>query len=1402
MRSGPITSSAESSRSPASIETIAPGPEAIESLPSDQSALTNGITSDTGEDVWPQVGIHYLGVPNLTCQFCGAYFWPAEKLVSASRVNQPVYGICCQRGRVDVPLLQQTPPYLDSLLVVSDSQPSKHYKTHCRSYNAAFSFTSFGAKVDSRILNSRGPFSLVLCGENYHLMGSLLPPPGQPPKYAQLYVFDPSEEVEHRLTNFSGPNRQLLPSIVNELQLMLDETNVLVQSFRRIRSSLSEPENNNLRLRIVGSRIAGARQYELPTGCELAGLIPDDFQPDREERDIIVHTRQSGLLRITNLNPKYDALHFPLLFPHGEDGFHLGIALKPCHSLKTRKRGHVTRREYYCFRLQYRDDEGTTLIRGGKVLQHFCIDVWTTIEEDRLRYVRDHQKELRSDIYKGLLEAFHQGDHNAAGRGNIILPSTFTGGPRYMHQLYLDATAICQCFDIHTIEFQKRGLPHVHILIWLCQESKLIEPWQIDDVISAELPNPSIDPQGFSAVTRFMVHGPCGEDRPNSPCMESGYCKKKFPKAFCHATTYDDNGYATYKRRDTGILVDRSAVMLDNRYVVPYNRSLLVKYQAHMNIELCHKGRLIKYLFKYVTKGPDRSSVVADSLTSDEVSQYLDCRSISCYEAIWHLFEYQIHERYPSVVRLAVHLDGEQTVAFQQNEPLPRIMSRRSAGCTTLTEWFRLNQRCIDARKYTYAEIPNHFVWDEKECDWHTRKKGFAVGRIVYIHPKREQVFYLRILLTKVRGALSYEFLRTVNGVLYPNFKEACRILGLLSTDDEWDAVMYEVSQWGQPTLVRNVFISLLMFCQVSDLSTLLEKWFEAMSDDFAYRAREISSNGNIHPPQHNLRDQVLQSLQSLLAQYSTDLAHFNLPVPNPTSPYSTTPNFLDPHLSYDRSQQSEQAESYRSRLNPDQLSAYTTVMCSVDNSIGGVFFLYGHGGTGKTYLYNTIVSEIRSRGLIALVVASSGIAATLLPDASTAHSRFKIPIEVHHTSTCMVKKGTQLAEVIKAATLIVWDEAPMIHRLSFEAVDRTICDIMDVPLSGPGYKPFGGKSVLLGGDFRQTLPVIVEGSRSDCLNASLTRSPLWRSCKLLKLSANMRINSSSSNNEPVFAGLLFAEWVLAVGDGNLPPPIGDRFVGSDSISIPQQFIVNPGCDAISSIVRAVYTQFHNSYKSLEYIKARAVITPTNKVVSQLNDHIMSMVPGEPKTYFSLDTLVPEGNASPAIDTTYPPEFLNTLSFNGVPEHAITLKECTPVMILRNLNPSLGLCNGTRVLITKLGQHVIQGIVIGGFFEGNVVVIPRIVLEITEHRWPFTLRRRQFPVRTCYAMTINKSQGQTLDCVGLYLPKPVFSHGQLYVAVSRVRSADGLHILIGDSGSRVDSITKNIVYREIFDDLQ
>ncbi|CAN0925188.1 ATP-dependent DNA helicase PIF1 [Linum grandiflorum] len=431
--------------------------------------------------------------------------------------------------------------------------------------------------------------------------------------------------------------------------------------------------------------------------------------------------------------------------------------------------------------------------------------------------------------------------------------------------------------------------------------------------------------------------------------------------------------------------------------------------------------------------------------------------------------------------------------------------------------------------------------------------------------------------------------------------------------------------------------------------------------------------------------------------------------------------------------------------------------MQSVDDDGAGLFFLYGHGGIGKTYLYKCIISEIRSRGHISLAVASSSIAATLLPDGCTAHSLFKIPLEVYHFSTCAVRKGKQLAELLRSATAIIWDEAPMIHRLSYEAVDRTLCEIMNMPLFGSGYKPFGGKIVIFGGDFRQTLPVITDGGRSDTINASLAKSYLWSHCQLLHLTINMRVVNSAINSQPVWGNMDFSKWILSVGDGRIPRQMISGSPFSDLIEIPTR----------------------------DFIKNRTIVTPTNKVVSEINEYVLSRIPGKTKTYYSSDSITTDVNQLDSIYDAYPTEFLNTLSFNGVPEHELNLKLHTPVMILRNLNPSVGLCNGTRLFLTYLGKNVISGIIMGGNFERTQVVVPRC----------------QFPIRLCYAMTINKSQGQTLDCVGLYLPKPVFSHGQLYVALSRVRSASGFHVLICGENSSKKYMTRNIVYQEIFETL-
>ena len=141
-------------------------------------------------------------------------------------------------------------------------------------------------------------------------------------------------------------------------------------------------------------------------------------------------------------------------------------------------------------------------------------------------------------------------------------------------------------------------------------------------------------------------------------------------------------------------------------------------------------------------------------------------------------------------------------------------------------------------------------------------------------------------------------------------------------------------------------------------------------------------------------------------------------------------------------------------------------------------------------------------------------------------------------------------------------------------------------------------------------------------------------------------------------------------------------------------------------------------------------------------------------------------------------------------------------MLLRNLNQSLGLCNGTRIMITQLGDNVIEGTIITGTHAGERTHIPRINLTTKATRWSFTLCHHQFPIKICYSMTINKSQGQTLSNVGLYLKKKVFTHGQLYVAISRVTEKKGLKILIENDDSSCGSSTENIVYKEVLHSIQ
>jgi hypothetical protein len=206
-------------------------------------------------------------------------------------------------------------------------------------------------------------------------------------------------------------------------------------------------------------------------------------------------------------------------------------------------------------------------------------------------------------------------------------------------------------------------------LVWLNKNEKEITPEIIDRWISAEIPNPREDSLGYILISEHMIHGPCGDKNKNCPCMKKGKCSKYYPKEFQNETKFTDDDFTHYKRRDTQIYIRRDNHNLDNRWVVPHNLLLLKKYQAHINVEYVNKSRLLKYLCKYVNKGPDQATVIFERIKKgedaplneetkdiDEIKEYLDCRYICEQDALWRLFGFDIHYHWPPVERLPIHL--------------------------------------------------------------------------------------------------------------------------------------------------------------------------------------------------------------------------------------------------------------------------------------------------------------------------------------------------------------------------------------------------------------------------------------------------------------------------------------------------------------------------------------------------------------------------------------------------------------------------------------------------------------------------------------------------------------------------------------------------------------------------
>ncbi|KAI9072628.1 hypothetical protein K1719_045424 [Acacia pycnantha] len=411
------------------------------------------------------------------------------------------------------------------------------------------------------------------------------------------------------------------------------------------------------------------------------------------------------------------------------------------------------------------------------------------VESDRLDYIRKHQKDLRVDLYSGLTDAITEERRALHRRDGEVFHIKLDKLMRILKDKKILGSIKA---DVYTVEFQKIGLPHAHIILWLFEADKLTSPFDVDQLISAEIPDKLVD------------------------------------------LNYE-KGYPTYRRRNDGRTVSRKGVKLDNRFVVPYNARLLKLFCGHLNIEKTNQSRVIKYCSNTLVKGM-------------AVSFWY----VSSCEASWRIFGLKY--------TIDIHCGETQF----------------SSASTTI-----------------------NLLHSREKRFWKIRERDFSVGRIGHCTPAQGELYYLRLLLTKISSA----------------DKEAAGL-------------------------------------------SIIEKL--------------LLRNGR------SLND------------------YPSLPTPDIDNIFDISNQLILQELNYNKLKEREESKRLQRLMTAEQKQVFDEIMGAVSSKKDGFFFLHGFGGTGKTFIWNAFTASVRSNEGIILNVASSGIAATLLPSDRTAHSRLCIPIDVN----------------------------------------------------------------------------------------------------------------------------------------------------------------------------------------------------------------------------------------------------------------------------------------------------------------------------------------------------------------------------------------------------------------------
>ena len=404
-------------------------------------------------------------------------------------------------------------------------------------------------------------------------------------------------------------------------------------------------------------------------------------------------------------------------------------------------------------------------------------------------------------------------------------------------------------------ERQMRGLWHGHIT--LLTQGTVTED-EVDDWVQAQIPDydpehPERNPEEkeyYELIAKHMLHGPCGARNPNSPCMVPNKdgkkaCRFGYPKQFTEKTYLQQNGYPCYARPNNGRKIIKNGIEYDNRDISPHNRYILCKQRCHVNVEYTGSFSTVNYLFKYKHKGDDKATVQMttkeDDQSKDEIALYVNSRFIDPHLAVWRMFEYNLQERHPAVMRLDIHEKDKQLIYFHQGQEEEKAKEDKK---TKLTAWFEYNREGHKEndsdgkwKEITYMEFPEYYTFNESKKTWKKRHRQqgdypAVIGRIHAVPRTSDDKYFLRMLLHHKTGCKDWDDLRTVDGQLYPTYKAAAEALGLLSDDKEIEYAMMETWTFGSPAKLRSLFAVLLSFSEVTNPQRIYEMFKDKLMDD------------------------------------------------------------------------------------------------------------------------------------------------------------------------------------------------------------------------------------------------------------------------------------------------------------------------------------------------------------------------------------------------------------------------------------------------------------------------------------------------------------------------------------------------------------------------------------------